>query len=104
MLVPPRLLDYLAGILSPSKAPPTRVYGPEELGVADWLRGDSTKIEGLKALLMARYWSRAKLPLPESSQELAYRAAEQQELLAISTWLVDLYSAPLNPAGSEVEQ
>lgn len=89
----PRIRDYIQGLQGLMKAP-ERVYSEQEVGVANWLRGDRAKLESLCELVLCRIERRALSPAPSTDDkvEVWARDREARELLV---WLTDLYSAPV---------
>ena len=81
---------------------PERVYSEQEVGVANWLRGDREKLSSLCELFLCRIERRALSPAPstEDKAEVWARDREARELLV---WLTDLYSAPVAMNQGEVE-
>ena len=88
----PRLRDYVANLHHWTK-PPERVYSPEEVGVATWLRGDRAKLESICELFLCRIERRALSPAP-STEDRAEIWARDREVRELLVWLTDLEAAP----------
>ena len=84
--------DYLQMIQEAIKGP-VRTYTAEEVGVAEWLRGDESKLRAIIDLFLCRIERRALSPAP-STEDKAEIWARDREVRELIVWLVDLQSAP----------
>lgn len=98
----PRLRDYISNLQGLMKAP-ERIYSSEEVGVADWLRGDRAKLESLCELFLGRIERRALSPAP-STEDKAEVWARDREVREMLVWLTDLYSVPVGMNQGDEEQ
>lgn len=92
--------DYLQMIQEAIRGP-QRTYTHEEVGVAEWLRGDEAKLRSIIDLFLCRIERRALSPAP-STEDKAEFWARDRELRELIVWLVDLHSAPADlPTGED---
>ena len=70
----------------------------EQGAVADWLRGDTSRLESLLNLFRARIEGRGTLPIPSNPNDAMIRTAMDAEARSIMAELRLLHNAPV---GSE---